>query len=198
MKTTRIAMSALAVALVVTTANAQQEVQSVESSSRTETIEEENAQPQQPVHGERAGPNSARTSKQATATLDNVTWEFLSRMAAQLFSGNRATLLSGNEPEVLSSNRTNLASGNELQLLSGNKISLFSNIRIEIQVSGVSDPKDAKELMSGHGVRIGRPGQTAPLEQPSVELEAEEVPDVDVEEVEVEEEREDELEFEID
>lgn len=106
----------------------------------------EHAHAHEEPHGGQERPRVRQAPEKASASLEHVTWELLSRAAAQLLSGNRATLLSGNEPEVLSDNQTNLASGNELQFLSGNKISLFSNIKIEIHISGVTRPAD---LMGG-------------------------------------------------
>jgi uncharacterized protein (DUF2345 family) len=148
----------------------QEEPQRIDLAVEAEATDVEHAQAQRDVRGEQARPLTVREApKQASATLDNVTWEFLSRMAAQFLSGNRASLLSGNEPELLSGNQTNLASGNELQLFSGNKINLFSNIRIEIQVSGFDDPQ---EVMSGNAeLRIHRPREATSSENEAIEAE---------------------------
>jgi hypothetical protein len=131
-------------------------------------------------------PVTVRTApEQASATLDNVTWELLSRMAAAFLSGNRAELLSGNKPEVLARNETKLVSENELQVLSGNKISLFSNIKIEIHVSGVPNPA---EMMGGRREiriesRIREPEVLRPDTAPAVDVIDPET-DLPVEEVE--------------
>ena len=133
-------------------------------------------------------PVTVRTApEQASATLDNVTWELLSRMAATFLSGNQTELLSGNKPEVLARNETKLVSENELQVLSGNKISLFSNIKIEIHVSGVPNPT---EMMGGRReIRIERrlrePEIVRPDTAPEVDVIDPET-DLPVEEVEME------------
>ena len=185
----RLAFSGIVVALLSTSAMGQQD-----QTSAFDVVTEEEAVEVGHSHGAEAmqrheGPVAVRTAPQeASATLENVTWELLSRMAAQLFSGNRAALLSGNEPEVLSENHTNVASGNQLQILAGNKVSLFSNIQIDIHITGLPNPA---EMMGGRSeIRVetrnlpqieprelcGVPSET-PREQPRIEFR--EVPEID-------------------